>query len=41
MVTDEKGELLERNELPRVLFMMHTWFVTSQTLAQTFHKLYP
>ena len=39
--TDDKGELIDKNELPRVLFMMHQWFTTSETLAETFQTMYP
>ena len=39
---DSEGELLEeKKEFPKVLFLMHRWFIPSEELAQKFLDLYP
>ncbi|XP_071479141.1 uncharacterized protein [Diadema antillarum] len=38
---DEHGELVEDSAFPRVLFLMHKWFMTSEELAKQFKLLYP
>ncbi|XP_071504623.1 ras guanyl-releasing protein 3-like [Diadema antillarum] len=37
---DEHGELVEDSAFPRVLFLMHKWFMTSEELAKQFKLLY-
>nr|XP_054759686.1 uncharacterized protein LOC129265771 [Lytechinus pictus] len=38
---DEHGSLVEQTAFPRVLFLMHKWFMTSEELGKQFKLLYP
>lgn len=37
---DEKGNVLDDSSFPRLLFLMHRWFMTSEDLAKQFVQLY-
>ncbi|XP_070578559.1 ras guanyl-releasing protein 3-like isoform X1 [Ptychodera flava] len=37
---DDNGDLVEKSPLPRVFFLMHKWFVSSEELATKFLELY-
>ena len=40
-LSDEDGQLIDDASYPRVLFLMHKWFMTSNELATQFLQLYP
>lgn len=37
---DEKGNVLDDSSFPRLLFLMHRWFMSSEELAKQFVQLY-
>ena len=40
-ISDEHGSLVDDSEFPKVLFLMHKWFMTSEELGKQFKVLYP
>jgi hypothetical protein len=40
-LSDENGDPIDNTEYPRVLFLMHKWFISSEDLVDSYVNLYP